>query len=135
MKMPGKTSLDLFEPLDFRERSHPFDGVEIPRLSLNEPISEKENPFIDQNSERNLLHEDSLAKKEVGLDRSIYTHYIGSSPSLSFPSPVNETDLHQVIAEAKRSYGAWKKREKKLNEVIQNMQKDLSKTPPNSCSS
>lgn len=78
-------------------------------------------PIIDRNLQLQLPGREDLLQNQnrSGEPRSpIYTHYIGSSPSSWLSMQTGESETCQAMEEAKRSYAAWKKMKKKIEEGL-----------------
>jgi|GEM_PF-4471569 len=75
-------------------------------------------PFIDKNLQLQLPEWDLQPPAQASRSHSpIYSHYVGSSPSFYLSSQVNEGELYQMMAEADRSYEAWKYMQQRLMEA------------------
>ena len=75
-------------------------------------------PYIDKNLQLELPNWECDQNVSSSSPNPIYSHFIGSSPSSHFHSPINETELYRAIEDAKLSYKSWKQMEQKLREAI-----------------
>lgn len=86
-------------------------------------IEGQSKPFIDQNLQLQMPGCDVSEEEVDHLQSPIYSHYVGSYPlsSAYFSSQVNEAELYHAMAEAERSYEAWKQMQHQLKEAAKHM--------------
>lgn len=78
-------------------------------------IKKSDRPFIDANLQIQIPGVESTAEKQ-GYSQ-VYSHYSLPTPStLPTPPSLGEHLLTEMMAEAKRSYAVWKKKQQQLLE-------------------
>ncbi len=81
-------------------------------------IEGQSKPFIDSNLQLQLPGCESSLEQTSPLHSPIYSHYVGSCPSSGVSSQVNEAEIYHAMAEAERSYKAWKSMQQQLKEAV-----------------
>lgn len=75
-------------------------------------------PFIDQNLQLQIPNLEST-KSEGSSYTDLYSHYFNHINSLNDPIlPVDKQEIEKAMLEARQSYEAWRKMQKKIEEAI-----------------
>ena len=73
-------------------------------------VTRQMKPFIDHNLQLQLPSVETLVHPNNRSHSPIYSHYMGSHPSISSLMPqVNEEEFHQAMNNAEQAYAAWSK--------------------------
>ncbi len=81
-------------------------------------INGQSKPFVDKNLQLQIPGCDTSNPMNDSSFSPIYSHYAGSCPFISYlPSQINEAELYQAMAEAEKSYEAWKNMKQRLTAI------------------